>query len=92
MAEMAEVLVLSQDDCALCEHAHAVLNRVGRDFPLAVAELDLASAEGQKLAAAGGILFAPGIFIDGQPFSYGRLSERKLRRELGRGAGGRPAS
>ena len=26
--------------------------------------------------------FPPGVLIDGEAFSYGRLSERKLRREL----------
>ena len=38
----------------------------------------------QRLATQGGLLFPPGILIDGEPFSYGRLSERKLRRELDR--------
>jgi hypothetical protein len=28
------------------------------------------------------VLFAPGVLVDGAPFSYGRLSERKLRRTL----------
>ena len=40
------------------------------------------SLEGQVLAERSGVLFPPGIFLDGEPFSYGRLSERKLRREL----------
>lgn len=34
-----------------------------------------------------GILFAPGVLVDGAPFSYGRRSERKLRRHLARRAG-----
>jgi hypothetical protein len=29
-------------------------------------------------------VFPPGVFLNGEPFSYGRLSERKLRRELDR--------
>ncbi len=33
---------------------------------------------------AWGILFLPGVFLDGVPFAYGRLSERRLRRELQR--------
>jgi len=33
------------------------------------------------MARAAGIMFPPGILIDGEPFSYGR-SERKLRRAL----------
>jgi hypothetical protein len=36
------------------------------------------------LAARAGVLFAPGVLLDGRPFGYGRLSERRLRRELGR--------
>jgi len=35
----------------------------------------------------GGLLFPPGILIDGEPFSYGRPSERKLRHELDRRLG-----
>ncbi|MGH9252739.1 MAG: hypothetical protein ACRD0W_24965 [Acidimicrobiales bacterium] len=32
-------------------------------------------------------LFPPGVLLDDDPFGYGRLSERKLRRELARRAG-----
>jgi len=28
------------------------------------------------------VLFAPGVLLDGHPFSFGRLSERKLRKAL----------
>jgi len=41
------------------------------------------------LAARGGVLFPPGIFLDREPFSYGRPSERKLRKELARLRAGR---
>ncbi len=27
-------------------------------------------------------MFPPGLFLDGEPFSYGRPSERKLRKAL----------
>ena len=49
-----------------------------------VREVDLTSAEGQRLATTVGVLFAPGVLLDGEAFSYGRLSERKLRRALDR--------
>ena len=42
--------------------------------------VDLGSPEGQALADTGWLIFAPGVLIDGQPFSHGRLSERRLRR------------
>jgi len=72
----------------LCDQAKAVLQRVQDDPAVAVRvdvlEVDLASAEGQRLGADAGVLFAPGVLLDGKPFAHGRLSERKLRRALAR--------
>jgi hypothetical protein len=81
---MTAITLLTQADCALCEHAKAVLARVGADHPLEVTEIDLASEDGRALAARAGVLFAPGVLVDGRPFGYGRLSERRLRRALSR--------
>jgi len=80
---VTEVLLLTQHDCAFCEHAKQVLARVGADYPLTVTEVDLGTERGQRLAAEAHVLFAPGVLLDGKPFSFGRLSERKLRRTLG---------
>jgi thiol-disulfide isomerase/thioredoxin len=79
-----EVVLLTQSHCGLCEHAKQVLDRLAADYPLQITVQEVASPEGRALAADGGILFPPGVFLDGEPFSYGRLSERKLRRELDR--------
>jgi thiol-disulfide isomerase/thioredoxin len=78
------VLVLTQDHCGFCDQAHEVLHRLAADYGFEVATIDIGSPEGQQLAERGGVLFPPGLFLDGEPFSYGRLSERKLRRELDR--------
>jgi Glutaredoxin-like domain (DUF836) len=82
-----EITLLTQSACGLCDHAKDVLGRVGADHPLRVTEIDLASQHGQQLAVKAGVLFAPGMLLDGEPFSFGRLSERKLRRALDRRAG-----
>ena len=79
---MRKVTVLTKADCDLCEHAKAVLERVRADLPLDVETLSIDSDEGRDLAQRCRVLFPPGVLIDGQPFSYGRLSERKLRRAL----------
>lgn len=79
-----EVTVLTQPDCPLCEHATAVLARVGQDYPLAVRHIALDSDEGRALAEHHRVLFAPGLLLDGSLISYGRLSERRLRRQLTR--------
>jgi predicted DCC family thiol-disulfide oxidoreductase YuxK len=79
---VTEIILLTQGDCALCEHAKTVLERVRADHPLTVTEIDLRSERGAALALAAGVMFAPGVLIDGQPFFYGRLSERRLRKAL----------
>ncbi len=78
------ILLLTQEHCGFCEQARDILNCLSREYWLSVSTLDMGSPEGQRLALEGGLLFPPGILIDGEPFSYGRLSERKLRRELDR--------
>ncbi len=81
------ILLLTQEHCGFCEQAKDILERLSREYWLSVSTLDMSSPEGQRLAARGGLLFPPGVLIDGEPFSYGRLSERKLRRELDRRLG-----
>ena len=80
---MTAITLLTQADCALCEHAKRVLARVGADHPIEVTEIGLASEVGRAMATRAGVMFAPGVLVDGRPFGYGRLSERKLRRALG---------
>lgn len=79
-----EITLLTQAHCTFCDLAKEVLDRVGQEYPLQVREVDLTSAEGQRLATTVGVLFAPGVLLDGAAFSSGRLSERKLRRALDR--------
>jgi glutaredoxin len=78
------ITLLTQADCAYCEHAKKVLARVGADHPLEITEIDITSGPGRMLAARAGVVFAPGLLVDGRPFGYGRISERRLRRTLQR--------
>ena len=82
MSEPARITLLSRSDCGFCDDAKQVLARVGAQYPLRVLEVSLDSREGQAIATSAGVLFAPGVLIDDQPFSSGRLSERKLLRTL----------
>ncbi len=81
---MIVVTLLTQPDCHLCEHAKTVLARVAAEHPLQVEEVAVDSEEGRRHATRIGMLFAPGILLDGEPYGYGRLSERKLRKTLAR--------
>ncbi len=82
MSEPCEVTLLTKTTCGYCDHAKAVLGRVGEDYPLHVTEIDLATPEGEQLAERAGVMFSPGVLLDGKGYAYGRLSERKLRRTL----------
>jgi glutaredoxin len=79
---MTEITLLTKADCGLCDDAKAVLERLRSEFALQIATIDISSHAGQVLAMQAGVIFPPGVLLDGLPFSYGRLSERKLRREL----------
>ena len=78
------VIILTQEDCAFCDAAKAMLERLSLDYPLSVTALPLDSTAGQSLAEKGGILFPPGIVINGEAVFYGRPSERRLRKEIER--------
>jgi glutaredoxin len=79
---MTHVTLLTKSHCHLCDQAKELLFQIGQDFPLQVDIVSTESAEGAALALRKGILFPPGVLLDGQPFAYGRLSEGKLRRRL----------
>lgn len=84
MSRPIEVTLLTQIDCSFCDTAKEILARAGEEYPLQVNEIDLTTAEGQHLGTSAGVLFAPGVLLDGEPLGYGRLSERRLRRGLDR--------
>ena len=77
-----EVVLLTKDDCDLCGQAKKTLERLSDEFELRVREGALDSSEGADLAREAGAPFPPVVFLDGRAFSYGRLSERKLRKTL----------
>ena len=79
---MTQVTLLTTTECHLCDHAKEVLQRVAMDHPMDIEEVPFGTERGRRLAQETNLVFPPGVLVDGQPFSYGRLSERKLRRLL----------
>ena len=82
MAAELSVLILIQDGCHFCHDAEALLRRLASEYPLRIDTLDMGTPEGEKMALQSGLLFPPGILLDGRPFCYGRPSEGKLRRAI----------
>ncbi len=79
---MIGITVLTQPSCAFCDQAKEILSRLTADYSLNIHEIRLDTEEGRKLAIQHAVMFAPGILLDGKLFSYGRLSEKKLRLQL----------
>lgn len=76
--------LLTAPHCSLCDQAKEILQRLEDERAVEVEIVDLHSSAGTDLAAGSGMAFPPALLLDGEAFSYGRLSERKLRRELAR--------
>ena len=76
----AVLLLLTAQDCHLCEHGKAVLDEFGFDWR----EVDARSEEGTRLAAVAPPM-RPVLFTsDNRPVAYGRLSLKRLRKQLQR--------
>ena len=77
----AGFLLVTASNCHLCTHARSVLAAVG----LEAREIDVGSQEASALAAEGVPLAFLPVLVDGtRVLAYGRLSERRLRKDLGR--------
>ena len=76
------VTLLTAPSCDLCDHAQEVLARVGKDHDLEVEKISIETSRGRILMIEQRFVFPPGVLVEGQPFSFGRLSERRLRKRL----------
>lgn len=77
----ATLILVTGDGCHLCQHGRLVLAALAVD----AREVDVDGDEAAELAARGiPLAFLP-VLTDGERLiAYGRFSEKRLRRELGR--------
>jgi glutaredoxin len=76
---VVRLLLVTADDCHLCERAHEVL----ADLGIEARELDVASGEARRLAERGVPLSFLPVLTDGErAIVYGRFSEKRLLKEL----------
>ena len=79
---MRAVVLVTKADCDLCDQAKRVLALAALEHDLSVREVSLDSEEGRRLGLEARAPFPPVVFLDGKPFSYGRLSQRRLWKAL----------
>lgn len=88
----ARITLVSAPNCHFCDEAKKLLQRLAREYPLEIEEVSLMSPQGEDIATRHGVLFPPGLLLDGSLVGFGRPSERKLRRLLDeRAAATRPS-
>jgi hypothetical protein len=73
---------VTAERCHFCERGREVLAELADTFPLTVRAVDLASAEGRAIAAHCQVPYPPIVLLDGAVLAFGRLSVRRLAREL----------
>jgi thiol-disulfide isomerase/thioredoxin len=82
--KMVKITILSKEYCAFCDQVKALFQRLAGEYPLSIELIDINTSEGESLALEAGFLFPPGVFVNDEPISFGRPSEKKLRREIER--------
>jgi glutaredoxin len=77
---VSALVYVTTEDCHFCEHGREVLDALHVERR----EVTVDSADAERLAARGiPLTFLP-VLTDGERvISYGRFSEKRLRRELG---------
>ena len=77
---MSGLVYVTADDCHFCEHGREVLDRLG----VARREVSVDSDDASELAGQGiPLSFLPVLTDGARVIGYGRLSEKRLRKQLG---------
>ena len=84
MKSSRQAVLLTAADCHLCEHARAVLQRLSADIALQRTEMSWNDPDAAALVRRDGIPFPPALYVDGELWGHGRLSERALRKRFAR--------
>jgi len=76
---VSALVYVTAEDCHLCEHGRAELDELG----VARTEIRADSSEAEQLAQRGiPLTFLPVLTDGAHVIAYGRLSEKRLRKEL----------
>lgn len=83
MSGSVHAILISAPDCHLCAHARAVLELMSRSgIRFDVEERDWDDPVCLPLIERDRIPFPPALYVDGELWGYGRISERALYKRL----------
>ena len=81
MPDQPPLIFYTKPGCHLCEEGHPVVERVARRFGLAVVLVDILG-DAELLARHGERI--PVVMFAGEELGWGRVSEKRLERDLAR--------
>lgn len=76
------LLYVSAPDCHLCERGRSIVNDLAAEAGLEVVELGWSDATARGLTERDVVPFPPALYLDDRLLGYGRLSERRLRKQM----------
>ncbi len=79
-----QVTFVTSEGCGFCSQAAALLEELGRRYPLQVEEIALHTTRGADIVRRCRAPFPPVVLVDGEYHGHGRISPRKLTRDLER--------
>ena len=81
---MIKIQELSTPGCSSCASAKELLEKeIKPNFPeVEVEYIDMITEQGQKMVLKYGIMSSPGIIVNGELFSIGRLDKDKLIKKI----------
>jgi glutaredoxin len=80
------VTLVTSTRCHLCERARSLLDGLADRYHLDVREVALESDEGAAIVRRWRVPHPPILLIDGDLHGYGRISARRLEKDLSRRA------
>ncbi len=78
------VTFVTSEGCRFCSQAAALLEELERRYPLEIEEIALHTARGADIVRQWRVPFPPVVLIDDEYHGHGRISARKLTRDLER--------
>lgn len=83
---MTEITIASAFACYFSREAREVPDERASGSPIEIRDVDIVSAEGQRIVERFRPPMPPAVLVRGAPFSFGRLPGKKPKRHPGRAA------
>ncbi len=78
----ARLLYITAPGCHLCERGRPIVAALAAENGFDVREVDWDDAAAREATERDGVLFPPAVYLDERLLGYGRLSERRLRKQV----------